>query len=83
MVKNKIAVYNFFMTFNQYMWPYIVLSSDKYKTIPVGLAKLAGQFGVNFGLQMAGYSIAVIPLVILFLLTSKMYVEGITAGAVK
>lgn len=78
-----LAVYNFFGVFNQYMWPYIVLSDNSLKTIPIGIAYLAGEYGVDFGFQMAGYTLASIPLIILFLCTSKLYVNGITAGAVK
>jgi len=78
-----IAVFNFFGTFNQYMWPYIVLSDNALKTVPIGLARLAGEYGLNFGLQMAGYTIASVPLIILFLCTSRIYISGITSGAVK
>lgn len=78
-----VIVFNFFTYFNQFMWPYIVLSDKALKTIPIGLAALAGENGVDFGLQSAGYSIVAIPLIILFLATSKIYVNGITSGAVK
>lgn len=78
-----VAVINIFNVFNQYMWPFIVLSNNKLKTIPIGLATLAGQHGVNFGYQMAGYTLAALPLLIVFASTSKLYVSGITAGAIK
>lgn len=78
-----VAVFNFFTYFNQFMWPYIVLSDKSLKTIPIGLNTLAGEFGINFGLQTAGYTIVAVPLVILFLATSKIYVGGITSGSVK
>lgn len=82
-ILGTIAVYNFFGTFNQFIWPYIVLSDDKLKTIPIGLERLAGQYGINFGLQMAGYTLASLPIIIIFILTMRLYVSGITAGAVK
>jgi len=78
-----VLLFNFFSYFNQFMWPFIVLSSDKLKTIPIGLMKLSGQYGVNFGLQMAAYTIVSVPLVILIVSTMKVYVSGITSGAVK
>lgn len=78
-----VAVINSFNTFNQYMWPFIILSDNKLKTVPIGLATLAGQHGVNFGYQMAGYTLAALPLLIIFASTSKLYVSGITAGAIK
>lgn len=82
-ILGTIAIFNFFSCFNAYMWPYLVLSTDRLKTIPIGLARLAGQYGVNFGFQMAGYSLAAIPVIIVFLCTSKIYISGITAGAIK
>jgi multiple sugar transport system permease protein/raffinose/stachyose/melibiose transport system permease protein len=78
-----VALFNFFGVFNQFMWPYIVLSSNELKTIPIGLNSLLGQYGVDFGLQMAAYTIVSIPLVILIASTMKVYVSGITTGAVK
>ncbi len=78
-----IALITFFGVFNSFMLPYIVLSNDALKTIPIGLNKLTGQFGVDFGLQMAAYSIVSVPLVILIAATMKIYLRGIVAGAVK
>lgn len=82
-VIGTISLFNFFGIFNQYMWPYIVLSSNELKTIPIGLNHMLGQYGVDFGLQMAAYTIVSIPLVILIASTMKIYVGGISAGAVK
>lgn len=78
-----VSLFTFFGVFNNFMWPYVVLSSDALKTIPIGLNKLTGQFGVDFGLQMAAYSLVSIPLVVLIASTMKIYLRGITAGAVK
>ena len=78
-----LTVFNLFGIFNQFMWPYIVISRNSMMTVPIGLAKLSGQYGVNFGFQMAGYTIVSIPLVIFFASTMKIYVSGVTAGAIK
>ncbi len=78
-----ISLLIFFGTFNSFMWPYIVLSSDELKTIPIGLSKLIGQYGMNFGFQMAAYTLVSVPLMVLISLTMKVYVKGISAGAVK
>ena len=65
------------------MRPFIVLSSDKMRTIPVGLNQLAGQYGLDYGLQMAAYCIVSIPLIALIVCTMKIYIGGATMGAVK
>lgn len=82
-VIGTILLVNFFSSFNSFMLPYIILSSDNLRTIPIGLAYLSGQYGVNFGLQMAAYSLISIPLIILICSTMKVYVSGISVGAVK
>ena len=80
---STIAIFSFFGIFNEYMWPMLVLADDSLKTIPVGLAKLSGQFGVDFGLQMAAYSIIAVPLMLLISFFMRYFVQGISAGAVK
>ena len=77
------ALLSFFGVFNAFTWPYIILSDDKLKTITIGLNKLTGQFGVNYGVQMAAYTIICVPLIILIACTMRVYVAGITVGAVK
>jgi len=77
------ALFTFFGAFNAYTWPSIVLSDDRLKTITIGINRLAGQYGVNYGVQMATYCMVCIPLMILISLTMKVYIGGITGGAVK
>ena len=82
-IMGTIFLQTFFSKFNEFMWPFIVLSSDKMRTIPVGLNQLAGQYGVDYGLQMAAYCIVSIPLIVLIVCTMKIYIGGATMGAVK
>ena len=77
------ALFTFFSAFNAYMWPLIVLSSDELKTIPIGLARLTGQYGVDYGVQMAAYTLICVPLMALIMMSMRVYVEGVTIGAVK
>ncbi len=82
-VLGSVCLFTFFGSFNSFMWPYIVLSSDELRTIPIGLNKLVGQYGTNYGFQMAAYTIVSIPLMLLILATLRVYVEGMNLGAVK
>lgn len=68
---------------NNYMWPLLVLADDNKKTIAIGLTKLSGQFGTDYGVQMAAYSIVSVPLMILIAFNMRFFVDGITLGAVK
>lgn len=82
-VLGSVCLFTFFSSFNSFMWPFIVLSSDELRTIPIGLNRLVGQYGTNFGFQMAAYAIVSIPLMLLILSTLRIYVEGMNLGAVK
>ena len=61
---------------NSFMWPLIVLNSDKMKTVQVGLATFQYQYDTQ-GPLMAGTVIATLPMVLLFLFAQKYCMEGI------
>ncbi len=75
----------FFMgSWNSYLWPLIILKSPDRFTIPLAIASFGGAVGLtNYNAQMAMSVISIIPLLIIFLLFQRRFVEGITAGAVK
>lgn len=75
----------FFMgSWNNYLWPRIILKSPDKFTIPLAIASFGGAVGLtNYNAQMAMSVISIIPLLIIFLAFQKRFVEGITAGAVK
>ena len=75
----------FFMTsWNNYLWPLIILKSPDKFTLPLAIASFGGAVGLtNYNAQMAMSVISIIPLLIIFLVFQKRFVEGITAGAVK
>lgn len=52
-------------------------------TIPVGMLSLFGEHSADWGSLFAGLTLASLPMMVLFLLASKQFMEGLTAGAVK
>ncbi len=70
-------------TWNDYIWPLIVISDTTLLTIPIGLAYFQGQYQTEFGPMMAGYVIGSIPLLVLFFFTMRQFVQGLTGGAFK
>ena len=78
-----LGIFVFVTHWNAYLWPLIVLYSSKAYTLPVGLATLQGKHTVNYGLLMAGASLAALPMILAFLCFSRAFVKGLTAGAVK
>jgi multiple sugar transport system permease protein len=78
-----LALWTFLATWNDFMWPLIVLSDDRRYTLPVALAGLSGEHAQDVELMMAGAVITVMPVLILFLMLQRYYVEGVTEGSVK
>jgi multiple sugar transport system permease protein len=78
-----LALWTFLATWNDFMWPLIVLSDDRKYTLPVALAGLVGEHAQDVELMMAGAVVTVLPVLILFLMLQRYYVEGVTEGSVK
>lgn len=77
------AIMSFLGTWNDVILPMIILRDNELLTIPVGLLRLEGEYVKNYGEMMAGYAIASVPLVLLFLFTMRFFVKGLSAGAIK
>jgi multiple sugar transport system permease protein len=78
-----LAVFTFLGTWNDFLWPLVVLSDDARYTLPVGLANLAGEHVQDTELMMAGAVVTVAPAVLLFVVLQRYYLAGIMGGGVK
>ena len=79
-----VAVVRLVTTYNQFMWPLVVISSPKRQVVAVALTQFTSEIGVtDLGPQMAGYILASIPLIVLFSFGMRHYVRGLTAGGLK
>ena len=78
-----LAIWTFLATWNDFMWPLIVLSDESRFTLPVALANLSGEHVADTELMMAGSVLTVLPVMLVFLFLQRFYVAGITAGSVK
>ncbi len=82
-VLSVIAILNIISTWNDYVWPLIVLAQESKRTIAVGLTFLRDTKHPDPGVEMASYVIASIPMFLLFLGTMRTFVRGISSGAIK
>jgi multiple sugar transport system permease protein len=78
-----LTIYLFLNSWNDFMWPLIVLSDPNKYTIPLGLASLIGPYSRHYNVLMAGSMLASAPVLILFLAMQKQFISGLTAGALK
>lgn len=78
-----VAVLNVLSTWNNYIWPLVTMQSDNLFPLALGLTAFRQAYYTLWGPLMAGYVIGSIPLIILFAFTSKLFVEGLSSGALK
>ena len=73
----------FLNSWNSFIWPLIMTRTNQMATLPLGLASLNSLHYVEYGMLMAGALISVIPMLVLFILLHRQFIEGLTHGAVK
>ncbi len=78
-----LAVLVFLGAWNDFMWPLIVLTDHELQTLPVALAGLSQEHVQDTELMMAGSVVTVAPVLLLFLLLQRYYMQGLLMGAVK
>ncbi|MEF2878887.1 MAG: carbohydrate ABC transporter permease [Blautia sp.] len=79
-----LAVLKASQTWNDYIWPLIMISKDNMRTVQVALVNtFVTEVSTNWNLLMAGTTIVMLPLVILFLFTQKYFVEGVVSSGIK
>lgn len=78
-----LAMFTFMGTWNDFLWPLIVMTDDTMYTLPVALANLVGEHVQDTELMMAGSVITILPLLVIFLSMQKYYIGGLMSGGVK
>src|ERR687893_430048 len=78
-----MAILFFTASWNDYIWPLVVLTQDKMFTVSLGLPTLVSPYGQEYGAVMAGSFLSTLPIMILFLIMQRRFIEGITQGALK
>jgi multiple sugar transport system permease protein len=78
-----MAIWTFLSTWNDFMWPLIVLSDERRYTLPVALANLVGEHVQDTELMMAGSVLTIMPVMLVFLFLQRYYIQGVMVGSVK
>ena len=74
---------SFLNTWNNFIWPQVVLQSGAKQPLSVAIAQLKSVYAQDYGLLMAGTLLSIAPVLVLFLLLQREYISGLTAGAIK
>ncbi len=75
-----LITFTFMASWNDFMWPLIVLTDQAHYTLPVTLAALAREHVMDIEMMMAGAVVTVLPVLLLFMLLQRYYIQGFVAG---
>jgi len=77
------TIFTFLGSWDEYVWAVTIINTPTKRTLPVAIALFHGQNSTLWGLVFAASIIAIVPVVVVFLLFQRYFVQGLTAGAVK
>ncbi|MBE2268606.1 MAG: carbohydrate ABC transporter permease [Anaerolinea sp.] len=81
---SSMAILRFNGAWNDLIWPLLVLNRDELRPISVGLVMLSSGAGApEIGVQMAGSVIASLPMIVIFIVGMRSFIDGLSAGAIK
>ncbi len=78
-----LGLFHFMFNWNDLLWPLIISTSADMATLPAGLAQFGGQHVVQYGLLMAGATMAMLPMLVAFLLVQRKFIQGIATTGFK
>lgn len=78
-----VIILSFVSIWNEYAYAMVLLSNNKFHTLPMLLASAKGEFFVDYGLQCAAVMVAVVPIIVVYIFLQRKIVDGMVAGAVK
>lgn len=80
---SAMAIFQGLSSWNNFLWPLIVIRSNDLFTLPIGLATLLTPYGNNYDILISGSIMTILPVMILYIAFQKYFIAGLTAGSVK
>jgi multiple sugar transport system permease protein len=78
-----LGIFVFMWSWNNFLWPLLIINTLEMKTLPLGLSYFLGQYTVYWNLLMAGTTIALVPVLVVFFFAQRYFIEGITLTGLK
>jgi multiple sugar transport system permease protein len=78
-----VAILSFLVNWDQLFWPLVLITSEANKTVPLGIIDLSTQFGPIFNLTMAASTLTIIPILIVFFIFRRKFIEGMMMQGIK
>lgn len=80
---SALAIFQFLWSWEDYLWPYLMMDSEDKQVLAVGLTTFNGCYGTDYGGLFAATTISVIPVLVVYLIFQKRFIAGAAAAAVK
>ena len=80
---SALAIFTLVASWESFLWPLLVVSSPDKFTLPLGLAQFSGRFLTRVDLQMAASALTILPLLIVFLIMQRRFIEGMATAGLK
>lgn len=77
------AIFTFVSIWNDLFYPLIFIRTSALRTLPLGIAMFVGEYNTEWSLLFAGITMAVLPTIVFYLIMSRQFIEGLSAGAIK
>ena len=78
-----LAIFTFLWNWEDYLWPFLMITDEKKQLLAVGLKQFNGQYGTDYGGLFAATSLAIVPVIIIYLIFQKQFIAGVAAGSGK
>jgi len=80
---SAIAIFQFLWSWDSFLWPYLVIQTRSMQLLSVGLAMFQGQYATDYGGLFAATTISIMPVVIVYFIFQKRFIDGVSSSAVK
>lgn len=78
-----LVVMNIISMYGDFIWPLMVIESTKKQVISVQIRAYSSDSGTDYGKMIAGFVVCTVPLLMMFCVSARLYIEGLTSGAIK
>ncbi|MDQ3466976.1 MAG: carbohydrate ABC transporter permease [Chloroflexota bacterium] len=79
----SLAIFIFMWNWDSFLWPLLVATEDEYRTLPLGIQLFESSYGTNYPQLMAVAFLAMLPVLIVFLLLQRNFIEALTMSSIK
>ncbi|HIQ76989.1 MAG TPA: carbohydrate ABC transporter permease [Candidatus Faecousia excrementipullorum] len=78
-----LSITTFMESWNDYLWPLLMLGDKDKMTLPIALSTLNGQYGTEYNVLMAGSLVSMVPIIVIYIIAQRQFKSGMMAGGIK